>query len=280
MLSYKSYFLFLLTLSLLMPSCQKESFKSKKGNQRVESRNFSLYLLAELAHKDWNGTISISNRKLFGAEEAVVNSEGTNVRATFLDNFHDGRISEGKLAITAAESTSLDILPDERHVYRTGREGSNTVKSFYGKEISLTLEGAAPDSGPVFSKSLDIPTPIFVTNPVLGNIFTTSINRGFDLIWNPDAGNEKGIFILIDFDPGSPFNSSFEGMDRVNSVLHVEDTGFYPLTEEHFAGTPSGARVDLIVGRGEYTQAVDSATQEKEYLIYSYTVAIGRITLE
>ncbi len=279
MLTNNFSFLFLVVLSLLVGGCQKESFKVKKGSHSIESRSFGPYLLAELAHKYWDGSISISNRKLFGTEEAAINSENTDIYATFLNSFHNGRESEGKLAITAAEST-LNLLPDERHVYRTGKEETNIVKGFYGSEVSLSLEGENQPPGGVFAENLDIPDPIYVTSPVLGNTFTTSLGRDLDLAWNADAGNENGVFIVIAFDPGSPWNSGIENAEEVYNVIHIEDTGSYSLSEDDFSGIPSGARVEILVGRGKYQKAVDAATQRKEYIIYAYSVARGRITLQ
>jgi hypothetical protein len=272
-----SFFAITCVLLLLSSGCRKEAFQAKQYGRQIENRTFDLFLPEELARKNWDGSISISNRKPFGSEPAITNSEGTDIYATFLNDLHSSRVSEGELVIDNGE---IILTPDDSHIYRTGKAGYNAVKRLFGNEISIEMDGANQQPPVLFSENLKIPDPIFITSPIIENSLTTTLGRNFEVSWNADSENNKGVFIAVTFDSQSPWNPLFKETESVAKVLHVEDSGYYSLTSTDFSGIPAGARVELWVGRGNFVETTDASTQQKAYIIYCYTVAFGRFVLQ
>ncbi len=257
----KTIFLFA-AFSLIFSSCSKESILEREATALQQSLPNVIQIL-DLIQKPTNGYIRLQSQEYWA-------SRGSGEYVFCMGDIYD---QSGSLAdygiLTIGDAVSLSADSDNSFSYGHTSGPFTAAAAYYGTEVDIHLEGNANGEGSM-SASLYVPELLTWISPDTSARWGTDISSGFELKWNPDANNEFGIGIIVEFDNWATANIDFEDFPKVEKTIHTEDDGSYILTGGDFDGIPAGARLKIYIGRGNYERK--DASGNRTYGVYAYTI--------
>lgn len=151
------------------------------------------------------------------------------------------------------------------------KEGYDTspqnINDFYGKTTKFNL--GLPD-GTAIEDSIYVPNSLVLTSPEYQNLM--EIEEGTTLSWVSDIKSEKDVIFIVQYSPNE-LNEGFKKQgynQRIVNVINVKDSkGSYSIGADLIKNIPSGAYVDILIGRANF-KFLQSFKQET-YSIYAYS---------
>lgn len=264
----KNIFIVSILTLIAFSSCRKEdTIKITNGLPRMEE---ALVVL----NGDKNGAIRISAQKTFDMQSVSGQKNLWEVWGKF---WGDDNVTQkyGALSID-----SFVLAPETSGVYQSKAMLNNPdLGPLFGKTVGFLVNKGDTERTVVLQSSLYVPADITVSAPVK-TVANQVLPLNTTIMWNPDANNAKGIYILIEFDPEDDDNTAFNNGNRTYqyNLIQTDDDGVFTLSANDFSDMPAGAKIMLWVGRGNYN-IIDGADGINKYSLYSYTIAFDSFVL-
>jgi len=168
---------------------------------------------------------------------------------------------------------------------RTANGGSerHAARALFGKTMAIRLE--VPDAKAVargegyttLTDSLYVPMEIEAVAPVRveGDSATFVIQEGFNLRWNVDHRNMKGVIIYLQYAPDDPFNYKLKDTHpkAEHKVITVKDVPEgYVFKNSDLSDFPNQGMVTIRLGRANY---VTLKNGDKNYNVAAFTMCHG-----
>jgi hypothetical protein len=226
--------LVIIILAIGLASCKKQNIPLLDSNtSRAELRSLSNseeeILLNAFLNEPHNGQIIIH-------EGSQMNTTASSIG---IGASHDNTLSLNQLMINSN-------LIDNQHG-NTFRFDGIEVPGIFGSTISVNY-------GDVYIGDLEIPNKILAQSP------SSSLAAGDVITWNADGSNDKGVLILVNFNPTMQNEPGMEAYSMQSNLIHVDDNGTFTLTNEMFDGIPDRAEITVEVVRGNYTMLTQGDT--------------------
>lgn len=159
----------------------------------------------------------------------------------------------------------------------------NSLKKLYGKKVKITLSrkksiGTANRSSNG-GQEFYVPRDIELITPELGE--GNVLQAGTTIEWNADTNNDKGLLILVEYDPNFVDNGQFRDAGHDGSIYKyvvAEESGSYTLTAEDIEGLPLGSTVILKLIRANYVILEDDEVGEY-YSVMVSTIVEQQLTI-
>lgn len=232
---------------IILSSCSKEDELSKLKNDTFVNERSSLPTIAtilDLLREPVDGYFYLTSESTYSGQ----NSGSRNIGLKGFVNDHNGYADHGTLSI----GSNINLNPDQNSFYGATQTFS-IPSSLFGQSNNFSLSGTTTHPG--FTTNFYVPELITITNPGYQN--TMEINSGMELNWDADNNNSNGIGIVLKFSPSSlknELNGGFTTYSSVVNEIYTEDDGSYIFSAQDFAGIPSGANIELFIGRGNYAK--------------------------
>jgi hypothetical protein len=197
-----------------------------------------------LATSAKNGAIGLTSQKTFDAVSLSGQKNLWQVRGKFWGNdnksLHYGNVSLDDFV----------LMPAPSGIYQSEAMLNNPeLKPLFGKTVLFSLDNGDAERTVVFQSGLYVPADITVSSPVK-TMTNQELPTSTVITWNADANNDKGIYILIEFDPEDEDNGAFNNGNRTYryNLIQTEDDGSFTLSANDFSNMPIGAK-NHVVGR-------------------------------
>jgi hypothetical protein len=255
MKNYKKLFLvvFTSTFALIMTIC---SCSQDKSVVNLIPSNLIDYM--NVTSKNYQGGITIGNScESFG-------NVNKNQGITYLQGYVDGKFENLKVG-------EISIQQDKDNYFNIG--SSKSLYALFGQKVNVTLNKSSfLREGSEFSTNIDLPIPVQVLSPiaVANSPEITTISKTQKINWVANTSSKRPINIIIDYTNQHPFNKSFQDFPKFKKLIETEDNGEYQLKPSDFEGIPTGACIQILVGRGDYVIPTNGAGQN--YLITTYSL--------
>jgi hypothetical protein len=164
-------------------------------------------------------------------------------------------------------------------------EGQNlfgtTIKVDIAEPILPAQRGSSVEP---IQADIYLPALIKITRPEMKNtkdVPYTPISVGTEIGWNVDEKNEKGIVILLDYNPEDPQNINLEtktGLRKTKAITVKDNESFYRFKQEDVMYFPKNAYLNLTIGRANFLQVKGSSPNS--YSFYAYTVVNAGIQVK
>jgi len=172
---------------------------------------------------------------------------------------------------------SYNLLPSINNFY--GFDKYLSRDDFYGKKITFRLNPKPSlNSGTTRSTSLDDPNDesivsqdLYIPSAINVGTSNSSADPTNYISWNPDPLNPNGIVIIAEYNPDLTLNEGLSNAgysSLIRNSISVPDNGGTTLSTDFYSMFPSGAKIILYVGRGNYT-IISSGNYD--YSIAAYT---------
>lgn len=215
-----------------------------------------------------NGIFSV---KQFTSLANQDNARATQAGGFFVEN--NKAVPKGNVQIG-----DLVFAPDYNANYMYGLKGVQG-ENLYGQKIACkyniqtttTTSSSGSNDGSNVADSIYLPQKISLLQPAYSN--NMSITNGTEVKWNIDLKNEKGVVVVLEYDPKWVLNSSFSSSfpNRViKATTLTEAQGNFIFNTAFLQNFPNNVNVKLTVGRANY-KTIDAGTAGN-YAMYAYTV--------
>jgi hypothetical protein len=261
---------YLILMVALCYNCSKSSTPRPTEvhlNNSVSHDNGTIGYLGQI-HKAlasrpfWDGVITITNRKPFGANYGFYDA-GADFK-----NSNNASLAHGDLLI----NDNVLQYSEKRKVYApmlSAAARSQSMRRCFGDSVDIQLFDR--DSASIILKDkLYAPKALFVETTGFHNLsYAPNLSRTATISWNPDPNNQNGVFIEFSFSSQIGANDAFSTYKTIITPVHTEDDGEYQCTNTEFAGMPSGAVIEVSVARINVDSMVD--VRGGQYLVYAYS---------
>jgi hypothetical protein len=172
--------------------------------------------------------------------------------------------------------------------YCSDYEVRNVGKDLHGTKIKISVQ---PSTGSNLRTAADsvgaeiyVPKLVKIIEP---SKFESSADQPFlplkvggRIAWDIDVKNEKGIVILLEYDPVSMENKFLQdkgqlinGKSKKAKALTLKDTdGQYTFSNDDFKEFPANAVVNVTIGRANFATLNG---KETSYTFFAYTVVVS-----
>jgi hypothetical protein len=236
---------FILFLTVLTASCSKEGLeKSSFAEKLLASERNNLpeaIQLLELLKEPTDGYIALTSIASYGAQnfrgpEVMINGYMYDKTP---QKQNVGNLNWGTQVFSSNASNNYQVV------------GMNSGTSLFGTQTTVGIAGNTDADIPGFNANFYVPKLMTLTAPAYSNL--TPISPNLTIEWVADPLNDKGVGVMVYYDRYSSSNiyKNFS-QASVKTLTHTEDDGSYTISASDLAGVPSGAIIDVMVGRGNY----------------------------
>lgn len=260
---------------LLLSGCTKDEEDHFPLMKQIPT--FMEYL--NFGNSNYNGYIALQSYKGFGTDDFSDDNAVYKAKARVMSK--DGRylnlgaLSIGDISLTADNNNHYDLL--------TSDFGRHATRHLYGRDIALGFSGPGTLSARDGEQTMYIPMPLEISKPdwdISGN----NVLAGNPVIeWNADAENDKGVIVLVEFNPNNVDNRETFGANHtpVKHILVTEDDGKYTLQLNKIERIPKGAIIRLSLIRANFTIfELTEAGEDLDIAAYAYTNASARFEMK
>lgn len=216
---------------------------------------------------------------------------GTQLLNGFFTDKNGNRVKGGNL--TFGNYVLLPVVEGndgvDQYGYQLTRIGElglsepHAARDLFGKTMAIRLEIPTANavskvgSNTVLTDSLYVPKEIEAVAPrrIEGDSATFVLQDGFNLRWNADDRNLKGVVIYLEYDPENFFNDKFRDSHpkKKYKAITVKDTPEgYTFRNSDLADFASNSMVTIRLGRANYISLKNGG---ENYDVAAFTMCDG-----
>jgi hypothetical protein len=182
----------------------------------------------------------------------------------------------------------LKTDPQNSSYYYSDTSVPDAGKHLHGSKIKVSINPKVGSNlrttADTVSSEIYVPRLVRIIDPIKykdsDNQPYMPIKAGGRIAWEIDVKNEKGIVILLEYDPFSVENEYLQekgqlmnGKIKKASALTLKDTdGAYTFSNDDLKDFPANAVVNLTIGRANF---ITLREKEFSYTFFAYTVVVS-----
>ncbi len=241
-LNHPSHFLIAIIFFLVLSfSCKKEQTTLPGLISNNSSNLFSIVHYCGGTNTNLDGEFlfqsNVTNNDSVSALKGIAEITG------FFTSKNGGVFKGGPISFNGQ-----DLLPDSGGYYNA------MMKGIYGTELNFSLTTPTPTAN--VPGSMYVPLPIYIANVPAISPITINNGSSFEVKWNADPKNKKGVMLLAQYDSSvilrDSANISSGYYTNFSNSVFVPDAGDFVLPWSFFSKFPSGVQVILWAVRGNF----------------------------
>jgi|GEM_PF-1687310 len=256
--------IFTLFVALLFASCKKDvpCCDTELEKLLIQQRNGlpSAIQILDMLEQPTDGYIWLKSYNGPANDRPVTQCSGF-INGPWEMNFTASTLQFGGISTT---------MPADRVHYTDFIDTQYQYENIYGaaQDVRITLNGAEQ---PVVNANFYVPKHIQLANYTFQLHQKPTYESGVSISWVADTANAYGVGVAVVYQADDPANSAYTNSKSVVNLIHTEDDGSYTFSASDFADIPTGANIEIVIGRGNY-QVAQIGSSTKKVGIYSYSV--------
>ncbi|MEZ4985838.1 MAG: hypothetical protein R2795_12530 [Saprospiraceae bacterium] len=149
------------------------------------------------------------------------------------------------------------------------------VSQLFGRNVRVKMQDHT-DATKTETNEVEVYIPEIIHVTLQDN---TRLGQGYQISWNADPLNEKGVFLLLLYHPLENNTLAPQYKDPITNYLEVEDTGSYTFSKTDFPEIPDNSLITLKVMRGNFDVAEIDITSSDLVRVFGLTESTGYLKL-